>query len=218
MGDAGRDGGAGDLDAGRVGEAPLGEGLNRGRHGGREKERLAAFPWAEIDDFPDLGEEAHVEHPVHFVEDEHFDFSETHGGAVEVIHEAAWSGDDDVCPGGELLGLGTDADTAVKQGDLHAGVFAVFFKLLGDLMGEFASRLKDEDLGFPHFSDLRKRGKRERGSLAGAGLGRANDVLTFENNRNRLRLDRCRRGVSGLLNGFQDGCGEPKCVKSHAAD
>ena len=182
-----------------------------------KNKRLAAFPRAEIDDFPDLREETHVEHAVHFVEDEHLDFAEAHGGAVEVIDEAAGGGDDDVGAGGELLGLGAEADAAVEQGDLQAGVFAVFFELLGDLVGEFAGGFEHEDLGFAQFFDLREGRQREGGGFAGAGLGRADDVLAFEDDRNRLRLDRRWRGVTGFLNGFQNGCGEPKCVKSHAA-
>ena len=201
----------------RIGEAPLGEGLDRRRHGGGEEQRLAAFPRAEVDDFPDLREETHVEHAVHFVEDEHLDFAEAHGGAVEMIDQAAGGGDDDVRAGGELLGLGAEADAAVEQGDLHAGVFAVFFELFGHLVGQFAGRFEHEDLGFAHFFDLRERGQGEGRGFAGAGLGRADDVLSFENDRNGLRLDRRWRGVTGFLNGFQNGCGEPKCVKSHAA-
>ena len=145
------------------------------------------------------------------------DFTKAHGRAVKVVNEAAGGGDDDVSAGGELLGLGAEADAAVKEGDFEAGVLAVFFKLLGDLMCEFTGWLENKDLRFAQFFDLGKGGKREGGGFTGAGLGSANEVAPFENQRNRLRLDRRRCGVSGLLDGFQNGCGEPKCVKSHAA-
>jgi hypothetical protein len=43
--------------------------------------------------------------------------------------------------------------------------------------------------------DLQK-GEGEAGGLAGAGLGRAQEVLAGENNGNGLRLDRRGRGVA----------------------
>lgn len=217
VGDAGRDRSAGDFNANGIGEAPLREGLDGRRHGGGKEQRLAVIPGAEVDDFPDLRKETHVEHAVHFIEDEHLDFAKAHGGAVEMVDEAPGGGDDDVSACGELFGLGAKADAAIEQGDFHAGVFAVFFELFGDLVGEFAGGFEYEDLGFAHFGDLREGGEGEGGGFSGACLGGADDVLAFENNRNRLGLDWRWRGVTGFLNGFQNGCGEPKCVKSHTA-
>ncbi len=54
-------------------------------------------PWAEVDYFSDDREESHVEHAVHFIEDENFYLSEFHGAAEEVIDQSAGCGDDDVC-------------------------------------------------------------------------------------------------------------------------
>jgi len=213
---AGRDRGAGDFDAGWLDEAPLGERLDRRWHGSREKQRLAAFPWAEVDDFSDLREETHVEHAIDFVQNEHFDFTKTHRGAVKVIDEAAWGGDDDIGTGREIFGLFSKADASVEERDFQTGVFAVFFELFGDLVGKFAGRFEDKDLRFSEFFDLGKGRKSESGSLTGTGLGRADDVASFKNNRNGLRLNRGWCVITGFLNGFQNGCGEPKCIKSHA--
>ncbi len=215
VGDGGGDFAAGDLDLHRIDQAPLCEGLDRGGHGGGEEKCLAAFPWAEIDDFAHLREEPHVEHAVDLIEDENLDFPEAHGGAVEAIDEAAGSGDHDIHAFLELLHLLAEADAAVEKGDLHPGLGSVFFKLLGDLVGEFTGRLEDEDLGFSQLLDFRKRGQCERRGFASACLGCADDVLALEDDRDRLRLDRGRVGVARFQNCFKNGGGEAECVKSH---
>ena len=196
MGNGSGDCAAGDFDFDWIDQAPLREGLDRGGHGGGEEQRLTAFPWADIDDFPHLREEAHVEHAIDFVEYEDLDFAEAHGTAVEAINEAAGCGDDNIGAFLKLLHLLAEADSTVEQGYFHAGLGTVFLKLLGDLVGEFAGWLKDEDLGLAEVLDLGKGRECECGGLAGARLGCADDVFALQDNRDGLCLNRGRIGVT----------------------
>ena len=54
-----------------------------------EKKRVCFWPGRSLEDFFDVGEEAHVEHAVSFVEDEGLDVVEFGVGAAEVVDEPA---------------------------------------------------------------------------------------------------------------------------------
>lgn len=82
----------------RVRQAPFGKSRDDRRHGGGEEEGLPSFPRTEVDDFTDNGQEPHVQHSVHFIQNQGLDFSEAHGAAVEVVHQPAGSGHNDVRP------------------------------------------------------------------------------------------------------------------------
>ena len=221
-----------DLDFGGVGEAPLGKLLDGGWHGGREEESLTVGGWvggalalgvsflggklprAKVDDLADDGEEAHVEHAVDFVEDENLELAETHGAAEKMIDEATGGGDHDVGLG-DVLVLLAIADATVEEADVETGVLAVFFELFGDLMGELAGGLEDEDLGFAFLFDAGKGGKSESSGLSGSGLGSSGEVSAFENDRDGLRLDRGGIGVTFFGNSTQDRFGQAEISKRH---
>ena len=98
---------------------------------GREEQRLAVGR-ARLDDAVDGGLEAHVEHPVGLVEDEHHDRVQREGAAGEQILEPAGGGDDDVRAGG-VLGLGDEADAAVDGGHAQGPGVGDSPDLIGDL-------------------------------------------------------------------------------------
>jgi hypothetical protein len=177
----GWDGEGGLLDADILGIARiiLDQLLDGARQGGGKENGLAFFRHGLKDEF-DIVAEAHVEHDVGFVEDDHFDFVEAQGAAAHMVHNAAGSADDDL---GALLeaeelafvGLaavnGEGVDAALEEGE-----FVDFF---GDLDGEFASGAEDNDLDGAerrvHFLDG---GDSEGRGLAGARLGLADDIST----------------------------------------
>ena len=68
------------------------------RHRRREQQRLALRRQV-LDDLAHVGEEAHVEHPVGLVEDEHLDVLEVRGPLAQVVEQPPRAGDDDVDPG-----------------------------------------------------------------------------------------------------------------------
>ena len=73
-----------------------------------------------------------------------------------------------------------------------------------DLLREFARGGDDERERAPvaHADALHER-ERERGGLAGAGLGGGDDVAPCEDERDRLALDGCRFGVAHLFDGSE---------------
>ena len=74
-------------------------------HGGGEEKRLAVRG-EKFQDAADVGEEAHVQHAVGFVEDEDFQAIEAGVGLAEMVDEAAGGGDENFGAGTEGVGLG----------------------------------------------------------------------------------------------------------------
>jgi hypothetical protein len=116
-------------------EAPFGEAREDFRHGCREEERLSAFPWAEIDDLADGGEEAHIHHAIDLIKDESFESAKAHGGAVKVVDEASRGSDDDVSALAEVLHLLAITDAPVKQSDFDISERSVLSERFSDLVG-----------------------------------------------------------------------------------
>src|SRR5690625_5170771 len=66
------------------------------------------------DDLADVADEAHVEHAISLVEDEHLDAAQVDRAALHVIEKAARRGDDDVDAAAEALDLWLDGHAAVN--------------------------------------------------------------------------------------------------------
>jgi len=97
-------------------------------------------------DAADGGLEAHVEHAVHFVEDQDADAAEADEFALEVVLEASRGGDDEAraaADGFELRAF-IEATADEGRGAAAAGEVAVGFK---DLHGELARGQEDEGAG-----------------------------------------------------------------------
>ena len=160
------------------------------RHGGAEEDGLARGGRG-LEDVLDVVAEAHVQHDVGLVEDEHLELVEAQGAALHVVHDAAGGADDNLRALAEadelaVVGLaavdGQGVDAALKEGE--------FVDLFADLDGELAGGAEDEDLdgaelgvGFLNGRDG------EGGGLAGTGLGLADDVLAGHQNGDGGGLD-----------------------------
>ncbi len=94
-----------------------GEFAGRPLERGREEERLAIRRRL-ADDAADRRLEAHVEHAVGLVEDEHTDVAQADRATGDQVLEPAGGGDDDVGALGRLH-LGAEADAAVDSGDVQ---------------------------------------------------------------------------------------------------
>ena len=146
-------------------------------------------------DAADVGEEAHVEHAVGFVEHEELEAGPV---AVTLLHEveqAARAGDDELDVLAQRLDLRAFADAAEDRGHAKRNVAGVGARVLLDLRRELASRREDEGANLlradrrPRREELEHRQDERRG-LAGAGLGDADDVGAAEDLRNGGGLDR----------------------------
>ncbi|OFA01229.1 hypothetical protein DUPY_21870 [Duganella phyllosphaerae] len=210
---------AGDFNRCRVVQQAIGQGLDLVREGGREQQVLA-FRRQHGQHFLDVADEAHVEHAVGFVQDQHFDLAQIDGALLHVVEQAARGGDQDVDAVFQLLDLRVDADAAEDYGRVQLGVLAVGAHAFFDLGRQFAGRGQDQGadgarraIGREGLADsagrqqLQQR-QGEAGGLAGAGLGACQQVAAVEDGRNGLGLDRRRGGVAGVGNSADDSIGQ----------
>ena len=174
------------------------------RHRRREEQRLA-LGRQRVDDAPDVGPEAHVQHAVGFVEDQRLEAVEL-GARAHVIHQAAGRRDDERDAGGEGPRLRLHRRAAVDGHAADAGVVAEALDVVVDLDGQLAGRRQHQHAGAGRVG--RRPGgvgggrggqqpidqrQHERRGLAGAGLGAGDDVAAAADQRQHRRLDR--RGV-----------------------
>ena len=95
-------------------------------------------------DAADGGKEAHVEHAIDFVEDEHVDGADVDLAAAEEVFEAAGSGDDEARAAIELVELGVLGEAAADEHGVVLGAGDELAVGLEHLHGEFARRQQDE--------------------------------------------------------------------------
>jgi hypothetical protein len=184
----------GHLDACRVLQELVGQLLDFRRHGGREEQRLPGER-DELDDPLDVGNEAHVEHPVGFVDDQKFDAGHQQLAAFRVVEQAAGRGDQHVGAALKLAILFVKGNAADQQNDVETVVLAVFLEILVHLGRQFAGRLEDQRArharpGAASFEHCQHR-QDEGCGLSGSGLGDAQYVLAFQRGRDGLGLDHC---------------------------
>ena len=188
------------------------------RHGRGEEQRLARERHQLADAF-DVGNEAHVEHAVGFIDHQQFDAGEQQAAAFGMVEQPAGRCDQDVDAAGQLGILVAKRDAADQKRDIEFLAGAVAVEVLLDLGGEFARRFKDQRAGHPGagaalFQDRQHR-KDEGSGLAGAGLGDAENVAAGQNVRDRLFLNGGRGGVTGGRDGGEHLVGQAEMGKRH---
>ena len=195
-----------DLHPRGVGGVALDELLDRRRHGGREKQRLAAGGGSAGEDALDVVAETHVEHAVGLVENDELDRVELERAALHVVHHAAGRADHDLGAGVERAELPLVGLAAVDGHLAHA-----FFEegelgdLLRDLDGEFTRGAEDERLHLLDGGvDAFDHGNAEGGGLARAGGGLADHVAPFQQQRDDGGLDGRGFLESHLVDGLED--------------
>ena len=103
------------LDLDRIAQDAAGQPHDLGQHGRREEQGLALLRQG-CDHFADIVDEAHVEHAVGLVEDEHLEAIEPHQGLAHQVEQAPRRGDQDVDAARaseHLLSLADPAETTV---------------------------------------------------------------------------------------------------------
>ena len=167
-----------------------------------EKNERLADPRQQSHDALDVGNEAHVEHPVGLVDDQHLDVGEQHLAALEEIDEPAGRRDQHVDAAVELPLLIGEALAADEQRHAELVVLAVGLEGVRHLRRELARRLEDErarhaGAGAPGGEDV-DHGKGETGGLAGAGLCATQDIASGQHIGDGLFLDRGGGGIAGI--------------------
>ena len=106
------------LDPHRIVQELLGDALDFRRHGRGEEQRLARERH-QLADALDVGDEAHVEHAVGFVDDQELDAGEQQPPALEMIEQAAGRRDQHVDAARQLGVLVVERDAADDQRDVE---------------------------------------------------------------------------------------------------
>jgi hypothetical protein len=140
----------------------------------------------------DVGQEAHVEHPIGFVEDQDLQPLELRVGEAEVVQEPSRRGHDHVHARPEGVLLRPHADAAEDGRARHRRVHGHLVQVLVDLGRQLARRGDDERAG--HAAALRHEavedGQDERRRLAAARHGTGKHVAAFHRRGDRVLLDR----------------------------
>src|SRR4051794_1154655 len=176
----------------RLAQVAAGDAVDSGRHGRREQHGLPAVGGLRQDPLEVLGE-AHVQHLVGLVEHDDLDRAEPQGAAREVVQCPSGSRHDDVDAALQLAQLAADRLTAVDGQHPGAEVAAVLVHRLRHLHAELTRGDQHQSRGIvparPRWRALQHR-ESERGRLAGAGCCLPQHVLSCQQVRDRLALDR----------------------------
>ena len=170
--------------------------------------------------------EAHVEHPVGLVEDEDLELREVDALALDVIHQPARRGDQQVDAALELADLRRIRRAAEQAHGAQAQLLPVAYGLRGHLLRELARRCQHEDAGDAGAAlartrghglrrQLLERGQHESGRFARASLRRRDHVAAGEERRDGLRLDVGRGGVAAGRERLQQLRREIQRFESH---
>ena len=211
--------------------------LDAAVHGGREHQHLTRRRRSADDGF-DVIREAHVQHAVGFVKDEHVECRQVDAARVDVVEQAARRGDDDVRHAGqhvELLRVGHPAQDA--RADDTAQMAAVLCGGGGHLQGQFTRGREHQQrrlgrcrawaaafhalrravhartLRLRLFADALDGRQDESGGLARTSLARDQQVAAGQAGRNGLRLHRRGRGVVHFAKRADDAVVQAQCSK-----
>ena len=188
-----------------LGQVVVDEPLDAEGDGGREEQRLPLRRHV-LHDLAHLDREAHVEHAVGLVEDEHLHLLEAQGLAPQVVEDAARGAHDDVGAGADAFELAVHRVAAVDRLDLRRPwPCRSRASSSRDLDGQLARG------GQGHRLDGRQRGvdlldhrDAEGRRLAGPGAGLHDEVLAGQRAGDGLELD-VRGGL--VAHGVQAGQG-----------
>ena len=160
------------------------------RHGRAEEEGLLHGRDV-LQDTPDVGQEAHIEHAICFIEDQVLQAGQLGVGILEVIEEPAGRGDDDVGALSEGSLLRPHADSAVNGLGFQLRVPREVLNVIDDLERQFPRRSQDERARRASRSvhQLVENGEYEGGGLTAAGRCAGEKVTSLKRGWDRLCLN-----------------------------
>ena len=209
----------GDLDALGIFQQARGQLADVAFQRGGEEQGLAAGRGGG-GDFFHVVDEAHVQHAVGFVQNQHFQTREIDAATVEVVDQAARRGNQDVHRLRQQLVLQRVGHAAEDADGVDAQVLAVFARGVVDLVCQFAGRGQYQYARAVAFDYGRRGqavqgGQHEGGGFAGAGLCRGHQVVTGEDFGNGFGLDRGGFGVAAVDDGLENGGMQIQIFKRH---
>ena len=182
-----------------------------------EKSRVWRLGGQVLEHSAHVGQEAHVEHVVGFVQHEHFYVGEDDVALGEVVEQAAGAGDHDVDAPAQLLYLGVGAYAAVNGDAAQAGALAQALDSVVCLLGQLTrgGKYKGAYLAARAVQQALKNGQHEGCGFACACLGKAHEVAPLQDGRDGLKLNGSRHFVAGCLYALHDLRVEVKRLKIH---
>ena len=184
----------GKLNRNGVPQEVVGKGAHAVRHGGREKQRLP-FTSAMRRNAHDVLVEAHVQHSVRFVQNQHLEGAEVDIAEGEVREHATWGHNDNVCSFSErflLLGKFLPRASSINGEARDARVVGKAFGRLVDLTGKLTGGHHNERLDFAVVGgvhDAVHGGKQKCRCLPCPRLGYPQDVFFLQRIGDRFALD-----------------------------
>ncbi len=172
-------GGAGrDREVDRLVEKVLDDPLNFWRERGGEEEGLPNRR-QEAHDEAHVGDEAHVEHPVGFVEDDGRGSREIEHATIDEIFEPAGGADDEVIGVTEIANLGDNARATNATNREETQMRSESNEFLIDLNRQLPRGHHDENALVRILENLVDNGDEEGGGLARAGISDTDDVFAL---------------------------------------
>ena len=169
-----------------------------------------------------VGQEAHVEHAVGFVEHQHLHLRQVHRLLLHVIEQTTRRGHEDFHATAQRIGLRVHVDATEDHRAAQVSMLGIPGDVVVDLIGQFARRRQHQRA----HRVTRRRGtrvgerqqplndrQRETGGLAGAGLRGAHHILAQQHHGNRLCLNRRRLGVTLFGQGAQNARIQPEAFE-----
>ena len=139
-------GGSGNLDLFGIVQEGFGDAADFRRHRRGEEQGLPGER-DHLADPLDVGDEAHVEHAVGFVDDQQFDAGEEEAAALGMVEQPARGRNQHVDAAGQFHVLVAERNAADQQGHIELLAGAVFIELFLDLGGELSRRFQDQGAG-----------------------------------------------------------------------
>jgi hypothetical protein len=155
----------------------------------------------------DVVEEAHVEHPVGFVQHQRVECVELQAFPFQVVHHTPRRADDDVRAMLQRRELAAQGHAAAQGHDLDVVVGASeAADFGGDLVGQLPRGAQHQRLHREAACvQVGQQGQGKSGGLAAAGLGLGDDVFAQQGRRQARRLDRRHRQVAQAFQVGQGG-------------
>ena len=164
--------------------------------------------WRQVEDAFNIGDEAHVEHPVSLVHHHDLHTGQQQFAAFEMVQQPARGGDQhiDAPIDQQILFLETDSADQQRLGQFC--VLGICIKVFSDLCGKFPRRAQDQRPGHPRprpaTAQQGNHRQHETGGLASAGLGNAQHVAPQQGGGDCARLNRCRCQIASIDHGLQN--------------